>query len=150
MRVKSSGYWLYDHEQECRDYILQCWAEAKARYDAGTIPNFANKALREQYAEAQEGAMEDDWRVGAIEHYLSLFPVGGLVCIRQLKHEALSVNRDFPQDPTPKESQEIGIIMNKMEGWEKAGRRSVVGYGQQRCWERVASRQGMEIDELPF
>jgi hypothetical protein len=141
VRVQSSGYWLYDHERECRDYILQCWAEAKVKYQRGEIPNYANKALREQYAEAQEEAMEDDWRIGAIESFLERLPVGEFVCIRQIKHEALSANRDFPQDPTPKESQEIGVLMNKFGGWKKAGRKRISGYGLQRCWEKVAETE---------
>ena len=149
VRVRSSGYWLYDHERECREYILQCWAEARERYQCGEMPNYANRNLMEQYGAAQEEAMEDDWRIGAIEDYLNKQPVGSLVCIRQIKHEALSVNRDFPQDPTPKESQEIGVLMNKFGEWEKSGRKWIAGYGQQRCWERMRA-DSQNFEELPF
>lgn len=152
VRVKSSGYWLYDNENECRDYILQCWAEAKERYDKGEMPNYANKRLMSQFAAAQEEAMEDDWRVGAIEEYLNRQPVGTFVCIRQIKHEALSVNRDFPQDPSPKESQEIGVLMNRFDEWEKAGLQYTRNFGRQRCWKRVAmsDEQKSNFKELPF
>lgn len=152
VRVKSSGYWLYDNERECREYILQCWAEAKERYQHGEMPNYANRSLVEQYGAAQEEAMEDDWRIGAMEQFLNRQPLGGLVCIRQIKHEALSVNREFPQDPTPKESQEIGVLMNKFSEWGKAGRRVVGTYGRQRCWERIKapSDKQNDFDELPF
>lgn len=152
VRVRSSGYWLYDHEWECREYILQCWAEARERYLRGEMPNYADRNLVEQYGAAQEEAMEDDWRIGAIEDYLNKQPVGSLVCIRQIKHEALSVNRDFPQDPTPKESQEIGVLMNKFGEWERAGLQYTRNYGRQRCWKRasIADTQEQAIDELPF
>ena len=135
--VKSNGYWLYDHEQECRDYIVQCWAEAKVRYDAHAMPNFANKALREQYKAAQDDAMQDDWRVGAIEQFLSEQSPGECVCVRQIKHMALSPSKEFPQDPLPKESQEIATIMNKFSDWEKVGVRYIKDYGGQRCWKKT-------------
>lgn len=101
---------------------------------------------------AQEEAMEDDWRIGAIEEFLDKKPLGALVCIRQIKHEALSVNRDFPQDPTPKESQEIGLLMGRFKEWEKAGLKYIGDYGRQRCWQRVDGLQTLHAreDELPF
>lgn len=145
--VHSSAYWLYDHEQECRDYIIQCWAEAKARYSKGEMPNYANKDLREQYKEAQEEAMEDDWRIGAIGQFLDTQPSGAFVCVRQIKHEALSPSKDFPQDPLPKESQEIATLMCKFSDWKRVGIRRTVNYGKQRCWQK----QGDPVtDELPL
>ena len=152
VKVNSSGYWLYDHEQECRDYIAQCWAEAKHRYDLNEMPPFANRALLKDFSEAQTEAMEDDWRVGAIEDYLDKLRVGERVCVRQIKHEALSVNRDFPQDPSPKESQEISVIMNKFPDWKKAGRQYISGFGQQRCWEKTGNNETIEVlsEPLPF
>jgi hypothetical protein len=150
VKVNSSGYWLYDHEQECRDYILQCWAEAKVKYDRNEMPNYADKKLMEQYKAAQDEAMEDDWRIGAIEEYLDRQPVGSYVCIRQLKHEALSLNKDFPQDPTKKDSQEIAQIMNKFDEWKKTGRKRIEGYGQQRCWEKIdCKNEFVEVDDDP-
>lgn len=150
--VRSSAYWLYDHEQECREYILQCWAEAKYRFDRNEMPSYANKDLRETYKEAQEEAMEDDWRIGAIEQFLERQPIDALVCVRQIKHEALSVNKEFPQDPTPKEAQEIATLMVKFSEWKKVGRKRTESYGQQRCWQKIEGMQEIiECDtELPF
>lgn len=152
VKVQSSGYWLYEHEKECRFYILQCWAEARARFIAGDMQNYANRALLPQFGAAQEEAMEDDWRVGAIEQYLERLPVGELVCIRQIKREALSPSRDFPQDPTPKESQEIGVLMGRFKEWRKAGLRYVGNYGRQRCWQRTDGMQTVDVpdSEMPF
>ena len=151
VRVKSSGYWLFDHETECREYILQCWAEAKYRFDRHEIPNVANRALLSLYKAAQEEAMEDDWREGAIEQFLDRQPEGGLVCVRQIAHEALSVNLEFPKDPTAKESQEIGILMNKFKDWERAGVNRVKGYGPQKSWRRVTVfTEIIDKTELPF
>ncbi len=152
VKVQSSGYWLYEHERECRVYILQCWAEAKARFLKGKMPNFANRALLPQFGAAQEEAMEDDWRVGAIEQFLDRQPVGTYVCTRQLKREALCANKDFPQDPNPKESQEITTLMNKFPEWIKAGRQYLPDYGRQRCWQRTNGMQEIDLSnqEMPF
>ena len=49
--------------------------------------------------------MEDDWRIGAIEQFLDTKPLGSLVCVRQIKREALSPSKEYPQDPLPKESK---------------------------------------------
>lgn len=152
VEVNCTGYDLYDHEQECRDYILQCWAEARVKYKNGQMPNYANRELWGEYQKAQENATEDDWRVGAIEKYLSSLDVGSFVCIRQLKREALVLGDDKPQDPTPKESQELLSIMGQMPGWEKAGRVRLADYGRQRAWQKVqqnASENGtLSHDEL--
>ena len=77
VRVQSSGYWLYDNEDECRDYILQCWASEKDRRD--DMPNYAKKP--------DNGARTEDELVR--EDFLNRQPVGAFVCVRQ-KHEALS------------------------------------------------------------
>lgn len=148
--VHSDGYWLYDHEQECRAYILQCWAEARDKYRAGDMPNFARRELLGEYRKAQENAMEDDWRVGAIEAYLAGLLPGSLVCIRELKHKALAANPDFPQDPTPKESQEIATIMGRFEDWEPAGRVYTDDYGRQRCWKKKGDLAAESPGDLPF
>lgn len=142
--VKSNGYWLYEHEQECREYIVQCWAEAKVRYGRVDMPNYANKSLMEKYKAAQDDAMEDDWRVGAIEKYLNEQPANALVCIRQIKREALTIGSDYAQDPAPKESQEISVIMGKFKDWEKTGIKYTANYGRQRCWQKT----GASADEL--
>jgi len=145
VKVRSSAYWLYDHEQECRDYIVQCWAEAKSKYDLGQMPNYANKELAKQFLDAQSEAMEDDWRVGAIEQFLDQQAVGDYVCVRQIKHDALSPSKDFPQDPTPKESQEISILMGKFERWEKVGSHYISNYGTQRCWRKTGESAQKEL-----
>lgn len=149
-----NGYELFDHEDECRDYILQCWAEARDKYRKGEMPNYAKRGLWEQYQAAQEEAIEDDWRVGAIQQYLDSKPVGTCVCVRQLKREALTMGEDKPSDPSPKESQELTMIMNKFEDWEKGGRVNILGYGRQRCWKKIKgtdeNSDAEQFDELPF
>lgn len=153
VKVYSNGYDLFDHEEECRDYILQCWAEARVKLERGEMPNYASRGLLAEYQAAQDEAMEDDWRVGVIEAYLDGQEPGALVCIRQLKHDALTPPDGFAQDPSPKESQEIATIMNKMPGWERVGRIYIKDYGRQRCWRKAAgpSSDGIfDVESLPF
>lgn len=135
--VHSSGYWLYDNEEDCRDFIRQCWAEAKIRFDKGEMPNYANKALIADYQAAQEAAMEDDWRIGAIGLYLDSKAPGDCVCARELMHHALSPDPEHPKDPTPKDSKEIGQIMAKhFKDWRRVDGARFAAYGFQRGWRK--------------
>lgn len=140
VEVHCEGYDLYDHEKEIRAYILQCWAEAREKFKADKMPNFADRKLVSVYREKQEEAMQDDWRVGAISAYLEKKADGELTCVRELCHKALSPNPDFPKEPSLIESKDIGMIMNKMPGWERVqGSKRVGSYGKQRAWIKVSS-----------
>lgn len=150
VKVHSSGYWLYEHEQECRDYILQCWAEARVKFERGEMPNYANPKFLNLYQEAQENAMEDDWRVGAIIGYLDRFNVGECVCVRQIAHEALSPSLENPRDPNKAESNEITQIMSKIPGWVKSKKVKRLGkYGVQKYWQKTAE-SNLSASEILF
>ena len=143
VEVHSVGYDLFDHEEECREYALQCWAEAKAKISTPEMFPFANRSMVSEYQEAQENAMQDDWRVGAILAFLDRKSPGELTCVRELCHRALSPNPDFPKEPTLVESKDIGKIMNRMHGWERVnGARNVGVYGKQKCWKKKESEDG--------
>ena len=122
--VKSAadGYDIFDHEQEIRDYIRLCWAEAVAKYKAGSMPPFASRSLLNVIHEAQEDAMEDDWRVGAIAQYLEDMKRAdnSTVSVIELWHCALGEPEE--SKPARKDSIEISQIMNSMEGWEKVSK----------------------------
>lgn len=70
VKIKQNGYDLFACELECREYIKQCWAEAKVLYDKGELLPYANKDLAKQIRAAQSTAVEDDYRDGMIEDYL--------------------------------------------------------------------------------
>lgn len=150
VEVHSNGYDIYSHEDEIRDYILQCWAEARELYRAGEMPNYADRRYINLYREAQENAMQDDWRVGAIKVFLDKKMPGELTCVREVCHRALSPNPDFPKEPTLAESKDIGMILNKMPDWERLnGSRTVGNYGNQRCWRKKADAPVPKADR-PF
>ena len=149
VEVHCNGYDLFDHEQECRDYILQCWAEARELYKQGKMPNYADRKLIPLYREAQENATQDDWRVGAVQAYLDRKLPGELTCVREVCHRALSPNPDMPKEPNLVESKDIGAIITRTPGWEKAGRRYIAMYGQQRCWQKSLDAPMPQAEE-PF
>ena len=137
VKLHSIGYDVFDNEQEIREYALQCWAEAKAKIDTEEMRPYANRRLADTFLQAQEGAMQDDWRVGAIESFLNRKSEGELTCVREVCHRALSPNPDFPKDPSLVESREIGKILDRLKGWERVqGARSVGIYGNQKCWRK--------------
>ncbi len=142
--ANSSGYDLFDHEEECKEYIRQCWAEARDRFKKGDMPPFANYKLLKEYQQKQEEAMEDDWRVGKIEAYLEDMDPGETVCAVQLFSRALYP--DSPARPKSSDSRAIGQIMSKMRGWESVGLKYTETYGRQRCWKKTISA----AEELPF
>ena len=137
MEVHSNGYEIFDHEDEIREYIMQCWAEARELYRQKKMPNFADRKLVSVYREVQENAMQDDWRVGAIKDFLDRKLPGELTCVREACHRALSPNPDFPKEPTLAESKDLGRIINKLKDWERVdGSRKIGNYGSQRCWRK--------------
>lgn len=141
IEVHSNGYDIYRHEQEIRDYIMQCWAEARERYKDGKMPNYARPELVQDYREAQENAMQDDWRVGAITAFLERKNAGELTCVRELCHRALSPNPDFPKEPSLAESKDIARVMNKLPDWERVGNRRIGIYGSQKCWRKKETNE---------
>lgn len=151
VEVHSNGYEIYRQENEIRDYVMQCWAEARERYRKGEMPNYAKQEYVYLYREAQENAMQDDWRVGAIQAFLDRKSPGELTCVREVCHRALSTNPDFPKEPTLAESKDIGRILNKMKGWERVnGSRTVGSYGNQRCWRKKEEKPASGDDDFPF
>lgn len=146
VEVHSNGYEVFDHEDEIREYVLKCWAEARAKMGTPAMQPFANRALVKEFEEAQENAMQDDWRVGAIKLFLEKKRPGELTCVREVCHRALSPNPDIPKEPSLAESKDIGRILNGLEDWEKAGVKKVASYGQQRCWQKkgVSEESGPE------
>lgn len=142
IEVKCNGYDIFDQEDEIRAYVLQCWAEARANLDNKLMMPFADRRLLKTYQEAQDNAMQDDWRVGAIQLFLAKKLPGELTCVREVCHRALSPNPDFPKEPSLVESKDIGKILNLLPDWERVnGARNVGIYGKQKCWRKLGDRK---------
>ncbi len=134
VKVHTQKYEVYDREEEIREYIRQCWAEAKALYDIGKLPPFPDRSLTQQIEAEQSTALEDDWRVATISDYLEN-PNIGKVCVLQLWREALGYG-DFSK-PTRKDSDEICLIMQGVDDWERATYPlRIIGYPKSVGWVR--------------
>ena len=149
VELHSDGYEIFAHEQEIREYIIQCWAEAREKLNTTDMLPYADKSLLSDYRAAQDDAMQDDWRVGAIKEYLDRKLPGELACVREVFHRALSPNPDIPKDPSLVESKDVGTIIDRMDEWERAGRKYIANYGQQRCWRKKDDAPLPEMEE-PF
>ena len=140
VRVNSSSNDIFEYEYEIKEFIKQCWAEAKSRYDAGNMPPYENRSIIESIREAQEDAMEDDWRVGRVQAYLERFSTGTRVCIWELRHNALYPTDNNLKDDK-KESRELGVLMDREPGWERMSKKqrptNTKELGPQYCWEKI-------------
>lgn len=144
VKVNQSGYDLFDHEEEIKAYIRQCWAEAKVLYDRGEIPPYADRRLISEIREKQQDATEDDFRVGMIQDYLT---GRSETCVLELWQRALGMS-EFSK-PTKKESNEISIIMQSLDGWQKQPKvKRFQPYGIQRWWSKTGTEWVSEIEEL--
>ena len=147
VKVAQVGYDLFDHEDECRDYIAQCWAEARELFKQGKLPAYANRQIVEEIRKMQQLAEEDDYRIGMIANWLES---RSSVCLAQLWCEAL--NNDLTR-MTKKDSSELTVLMAKMPGWERVekGTKRFGAYGTQKYWKKDSSFTSEETeDELPF
>ena len=131
--VRSTIVELTAHEAEYRAYILQCWAEGLARLREGTLPPYPNPELMEEFRRAQENAMEDDWREGAVDAYLRTLHPGTFICNRMV------IDHLFPNESEQtkqKMSREIGQILSRSALLVKTDERRYLPapYGRQRGW----------------
>jgi predicted P-loop ATPase len=134
---KSDGYQLLDHEKEVREYIRQAWAEAVHLYREGKLQPFAKHEILEQIRAAQESAMEDDWRIGAIEQYLedTKKRPNSTVSVIELWHNALGE----PTESKPGRADSIAIsqIVMNVPGWVKSENKISTPWGRQKCFKKA-------------
>lgn len=129
IKINQNGYDLFDHEKEIRDDILQCWAEAKFKYDSGDLKPYADQSILSEIRRRQENAMEDDYMVGMIRNYLER---KAEVCVIEIWQNALD-NR-FTK-PTRKDSNDISLVLQSIDGWERSEKaKRTPEYGIQKMW----------------
>ena len=149
VHMRSVGYDLFDHEDECRAYILQCWAEMRDKYKAHDkfAQNFAKRELLEVYREQQDAARQDDLREGKIDNYLSSKSPGEFVCVIELYKRALFPDTD--KTPSLVDSKDIGMMMTKFDDWKRVGVKYFSEFGKQRAWQKAGNPNDEQF-ELPF
>jgi predicted P-loop ATPase len=154
VRCRNTGYDLFDHEEECREYIKQCWAEAYHKMHSDFMNPYATRSVKPQIEVAQESAMEEDFRIGMVQNWLDKHApenvCGGMIWENAL-HRELS---HF----TKADQTQIGLIMNNnVTGWDKCKpgqMKTFERYGRQRFWVRskevVHPIEPMPNDFTPF
>jgi predicted P-loop ATPase len=136
VKVNSYAYKMYDNEEAIKEYIRQAWAEAVHLYKEGKLQPFAKKEVLEAIRAAQEAAMEDDWRTGAIVQYLedTKKSNNSTVSIIELWHRAL--NEPEESKPTRKDSIEIGQIISSLPGWIQGPNKINTQWGRQKYYRK--------------
>jgi len=137
VQCHADGYKLLDNEEMIRGYIRQAWAEAVQLYKDNNLQPFAKKEVLELIRAAQEAAMEDDWRVGAIEQYLEdtkKLP-GATVSVIELWHCALKE----PEESKPARGDSIAItqIILNVPGWIKCPNMITTRWGRQKGFRKT-------------
>ena len=133
------------NEKEIKEYIRQCWAEAKALYDKGELKPYADRSLLEEIRKQQSESVEDDYRVGMIEKYLE---DKSYTCCLDIWKNALG--NEFSK-PTKRDSMEINLILSGMDGWERGkGAMRIGDFGPQKYWEKVTENDQDDDGLLPF
>ena len=146
VETNGSGYDLFDREEEVKEDIRQCWAEAVHLFRANMLPPFADRTLLQSIREEQDLAAEDDWRIGVIEKYLRSKQIGESVCVIELWERALG---ETMKRPERKDSNEISTIMQNQADWKKMHTPKAMGeWGYQRGWTRL--EYTIPVQELPF
>lgn len=131
--VNCSGEEIYDNEKYIKHYIMQCWAEAYVYYQLGTLSPTPNRNLINEIKEQQENATEMDYRIDLIREYLE---GKERVCVLSIWENAL---KEKFNHPTKKDSTEIGLIMQQMDGWERSKSTIYIeNYGRVRGWNKIS------------
>lgn len=145
IQCHQSGYDLFECEQEIKAEILQCWAEAKVKFDKGEMKPYIRKELRESVREKQLSSVEDDYREGLIFDYLSDKEE---VCLIELWQNALG---NCFSKPSRKESNDIALILQGMQEWCRMDKSKRMGrFGAQKYWKRKDARSSEKDEKLPF
>lgn len=140
VKVNQTGYDIFENKEKIMEDIKLCWAEARARYYTDRIPPFVDRSLIQMARGEQKKAVEEDYREGLIQDYLEDKTE---ICILELWEKALD-NGAFVK-PTKKDSNEIALIMQNMEGWTKENKpKRFPCYGVQRYWTKSLTKEEAE------
>lgn len=134
---------LYKHEKYVKNYILQCWREAKDLYDDNktylVIPHKYNPLLEMH----QDMATDDDPKIGVIIDYLDSKEVGYKLCGQEI---FVNCCNGLKKNYSSKDGREISIILRRFPEWQRVGNPiDFPGYGRQKYWEKVGEPD--ELDE---
>jgi predicted P-loop ATPase len=127
---------LYKQEAEIREYILQCWREARYLFMVDetylTIPaKYMDDVMR-----AQDAAVEDDPKIGMIMDFLNSKKVGEKVCNVEIFTSCLNgLRKNFDR----LQQKEISRLLSSLPDWKRSGNHTYrfEGFGPQKYWEKI-------------
>ena len=131
---------LYENEKYIRDYIIQCWREARYLYMVEetylTIPS----KYYEDVVNAQNNAVEDDPKIGMMMDYLNNKKVGDKVCYIEIFTNCLNgLKKNFDRG----QSKDMSRLLSSLPEWKRSGTAThrFEGFGTQRYWEKIAIKK---------
>lgn len=137
---------LYQQEREIREYILQCWREARYLLMVDetylTIPTkYMDDVIR-----AQDAAVEDDPKTGMIMDFLNSKKVGDRVCNIEIFTNCLNgLKKNFDR----LQSKEISRLLSSLPDWQRSkSTHRFDGYGPQKYWEKVEVKEEEDWSDL--
>ena len=136
---------LFKHEKYVRNYIIQCWREAKQLMEEGktylVIPSTYNNIIEEH----QSMATDDDPKVGVITDYLNNKPIGEKVCGQEI---FVNCCNGLKKNYSSRDGREISIILRRFPEWKRINNPiDFEGYGRQKYWEKVSDEDIDRFDE---
>ena len=128
---------LYKNEKKIREYILQCWREARYLFMLDetylTIPS----KYYDDVVRAQDNAVEDDPKVGMILDYLDQKKIGERVCNIEIFTNCLNgLKKNFDR----LQSKEISRLLSSLPEWQRGedgATHRFEGFGTQRYWKKI-------------
>ena len=135
IKIRTKMGEFYGREEEIKNYILACWREALYLYNHGETYLSLPLDVYEIAIRKQEGAVEDDPKVGLIREYLDNQEVGYKVCCLELFTKCLNgIKKNYDRSA----SRDIGRILNNIPGWERGEKPArLQDYGVQKYWEKM-------------
>lgn len=116
-----SGYSFFDRIDGHREYVRQCWAEARTLFERGELKPYASFDLLSEIKDAQEAAVEDDPREGLIRAYCDRLAPGAFVCVMELWVHALNQDPSM-RLPSRRDSLDIAQAVLKIPGWSRTNK----------------------------
>ena len=133
------GNYLFDHEQECKADILQCWAEMYEYWKSGSeqANTYPNRNMMKLIEARQEAAETDDPDLGIIEEYLKFKEK---VCLKEVIEKALHYDyqklrkSDKDEISTKLTGKRLGCKLKMNKAGDKPSPEKFGEYGSQQAY----------------
>lgn len=133
---------LYKREKKIREYILQCWREAKYLFMIEETYLTIPAKYMADVVKAQDNAVEDDPKVGMIMDFLDNKKVGDRVCNIEIFTNCLNGLR---KNCDRFQQKEISRLMASLPDWKRGNStHRFEGIGPQRYWEKIEVKDEWE------